>query len=80
LFFKIFFTWKYIKIIYIFYVLKFIFDINTQKIKNKNIKKNEAKKNLKFFRNTNQTAIPNTLIIQKKMQFRSPFKIKYKQT
>jgi hypothetical protein len=29
--FKVFFVWKYIKIIYIFYFLKFIFNINILK-------------------------------------------------
>jgi len=38
LFFKVFFVWKCIKIIYFFYFLKFIFDINILKyFKNKKI-------------------------------------------
>jgi hypothetical protein len=48
LFFKMFFTWKYIKIIYFFYFFKIIFNINALKW-SKNTKKINLKK-IKFFK------------------------------
>jgi hypothetical protein len=59
--FQVLFAQKCIKIIYIFYFLKFIFDIRTSKqFKNTNKKLILSQKKFKFWANNILAAMPNT--------------------